>query len=138
MDIQIATLCDSAAEYGGKLCIMGTFDQIFARQFPVVHPHCCLVLRLCFRAGDEGNHKLGIAIIDADGKPIMPPIEGELGVQLPPDAYFITRNLPLNIQGIQFKEAGQYAIEVSIDGKSVASIPLAVMQVPGGPQQEAA
>jgi hypothetical protein len=135
MDIQVATLCDSAAEYGGKLCIMGTFDQIFARQFPVVHPHCCLVLRLCFRAGDEGMHKMGISIIDADGKPIMPAIEGELGVQLPPDGGFITRNLPLNIQGLSFKDPGLYAIEVSIDEKVVASVPLRISEVPANAGQ---
>ena len=36
MDIQIATLCDFAADYGnGKLVINGTFDALCAPQLPV-------------------------------------------------------------------------------------------------------
>ena len=31
MDIQIATLCDFAADYNGKLVISGTFDTLVAR-----------------------------------------------------------------------------------------------------------
>ena len=31
MDIQIATLCDFAADYNGKLVISGTFDTLAAR-----------------------------------------------------------------------------------------------------------
>ena len=34
MEIQIAALCDSAADYGGKLCVIGTFDTIVAQSFP--------------------------------------------------------------------------------------------------------
>lgn len=47
MDIQVAVLCDYAADYQGKLCVQGAFDTLFARQFPVVHPACALALRLC-------------------------------------------------------------------------------------------
>ncbi|MGA0846767.1 MAG: DUF6941 family protein, partial [Luteolibacter sp.] len=36
MDIQIATLCDHAADYNGKLVITGTFDTLAARALPVV------------------------------------------------------------------------------------------------------
>ena len=48
MDIQIATLCDHAADYNGKLVITGTFDTLAARALPVVHPSCALALRFCF------------------------------------------------------------------------------------------
>ena len=61
MDIQIASLCDSAADYNGKLCIMGTFDTIFARALPVVYPHCAFAMRICFKPADEGERKLSVA-----------------------------------------------------------------------------
>ena len=60
MDIQVAVLCDYAADYQGKLCVQGAFDTLFARQFPVIHPACALALRLCLTPEDSGDHKLGI------------------------------------------------------------------------------
>jgi hypothetical protein len=53
MDVQVAVLCDSAVDYRGKLCILGTFDTIFTTQLPAVHPHCSIALRLIFRDDDE-------------------------------------------------------------------------------------
>ena len=80
MDIQIATLCDFAADYGnGKLVINGTFDALRASQFPVVHPHCSLAMRICVLPEDSGDHKMTINIIDEDGNSIDPskmPIRG--------------------------------------------------------------
>ena len=54
MDIQIATLCDFAADYNGKLVISGTFDTLVARAVPVVHPSCALAMRMCFTPEDAG------------------------------------------------------------------------------------
>ena len=68
MDIQVAVLCDYAADYQGKLCVQGAFDTLFARQFPVIHPACALALRLCLTPEDSGDHKLGISIIGQTAK----------------------------------------------------------------------
>ena len=64
MDIQIATLCDFASDYNGKLVISGTFDTLAARAVPVVHPSCALAMRFCFTPEDVGRHKLSINIIN--------------------------------------------------------------------------
>ena len=91
MDIQVAVLCDYAADYQGKLCVQGAFDTLFARQFPVIHPACALALRLCLTPEDSGDHKLGIAIVDEDGTPLdkeRMPIVGDLKVALPEGASF--------------------------------------------------
>ena len=53
MEVQVATLCDSAHDYNHKLCIMGTFDTICSTHLPVVHPQCAIALRICFKPGDE-------------------------------------------------------------------------------------
>lgn len=142
MDIQVATLCDSAVDYNGKLCVIGTFDQIFARQVPVVHPQCSLAIRFCFKPGDEGQHKLSIAFIDEDGKPLIKPFEPVMEVRLPQENIFITRNIVLNLQGLKFEKAGTHEIQISIDGQLVASIPLRVVVVkdpnqPAAPPQQA-
>ena len=55
MEVLTALIADSASDYQGKLCVLGSFDTICARQYPAVHPHCSIALRLLFRTGDEGE-----------------------------------------------------------------------------------
>lgn len=133
MDIQVAVLCDYAADYQGKLCVQGAFDTLFARQFPVVHPACALALRLCLTPEDAGDHKLGISIVDEDGTPLDKehmPIIGDLTVALPEGATFLTRNLIMNFQGLKFDKSGNYCIDVTLDGEVVASTPIRLVLVP--------
>ena len=127
MEILVATLCDSANDYNGKLCMLGCFDTICAGQMPVVHPQCSLALRICFRPEDEGEHQFRIAFIDDDGNAVMPPFEPKIQVSFPTDNYFITRNLVLNIQRLQFKAPGQYSIDIHSSDIMLTRIPLRVM-----------
>ncbi|MFT4547925.1 MAG: hypothetical protein ACI8XO_003330 [Verrucomicrobiales bacterium] len=127
MEIQVATLCDSASDYSGKLCILGTFDTICSSNTPIIHPHCSLALRICFKPGDEGEHVVVVRFIDDDGQPIMPPFREKIAVALPNDAYFLTRNLILNFQRLTFAKTGQFSLDVSVDDEMLARIPLRVI-----------
>ena len=132
MDIQVAVLCDYAADYQGKLCVQGAFDTLFARQFPVVHPMCSLALRLCMTPEEAGDHKLGISIVDEDGVALDPermPIVGDLTVALPEGAAFFTRNLIMNFQGLKFDKTGNYSVDVTLDGELISRTPLRLVQV---------
>ncbi len=132
MDIQIATLCDFAADYNGKLVISGTFDTLAARALPVVHPSCALAMRFCFMQEDKGKHKLSINIIDEDGESLDPnnmPIEPDFDVQLPKDVPFLTRNIVMNLQGLKFPSDGIYSIDIGCDGELLVRLPLRVVQV---------
>lgn len=130
MNIQVAVLCDAATDDNGKLNLLGAFDTIYAPQFPAVHPQCSVALRITFMPGDEGDRKLGLNFVDADGHGIMPPIELPIPVALPDDAHFVTRNFIINIQQLKFVEAGAYSVDVQFDGESQASIPLLIKAVP--------
>ena len=132
MDIQVAVLCDYAADYQGKLCVQGAFDTLFARQFPVVHPACALALRLCLVPEDIGDHKLGISIVDEAGVALDPermPIVGDLKVALPEGVSFFTRNLIMNFQGLKFEKSGNYSVDVTLDGELISRTPLRLVQV---------
>ncbi len=132
MDIQIATLCDFAADYNGKLVISGTFDTLAARALPVVHPSCALALRFCFTQEDKGKHKLSINIINEDGESLDPnnmPIEPEFDVELPNDVPFLTRNIVMNLQGLRFPQDGIYSIDIGCDGELLVRLPLRVVKV---------
>lgn len=140
MDIQIAALCDFAADYNGKLVVTGAFDTLAARAVPVVHPNCALALRFCFTQEDAGRHKLSINIIDEDGSSLDTenmPIEPEFDVQLPPNVPFLTRNLIMNLQGLRFPKAGIFSIDIGCDGELLMRLPLRIVQVKedGKPQQ---
>ena len=139
MDIQIATLCDHAADYNGKLVITGTFDTLAARALPVVHPSCALALRFCFTLEDAGRHQLSINIINEDGEPLDPnnmPIKPDFEVQLPNNTPVLTRNIVMNLQGLRFPEAGIYSIDIGCDDEILVRLPLRIVQVTQGPNGE--
>jgi hypothetical protein len=139
MTIHTAVICDAAADYSGKLNILGTFDTIFSPQFPAVHPHCAVALRISFEKSEEGRHPLHMNFVNEDGRSIMQAIDIPVDVVVPGDATFISRNFVVNIQGLKFDEPGLYSIDVAVDGRHTASIPLAVRQIQqqkGPPQAE--
>ncbi len=129
MDIQVAALCDSAADYNGKLCVLGAFDTIFTQSLPAMHPHCAIALRLCFKPEDDHKIKLRIALINADGADVIPPFEPVIEVPVPPEAFFITRNLVLNLQRLSFQEEGQYSVDIRAEGEILRRVPLRVVLV---------
>jgi hypothetical protein len=130
MNIQVAVLCDAATDNNGKLNILGAFDTIYAPQLPAVHPQCAVALRVTFVLGDEGQHKLKLNFVNADGRAIMPPIEIPVAVALPDDVHFLTRNFVINIQQLKFTEAGAYSVDVLLDNRPQAGIPLMVRHMP--------
>ena len=131
----MAVLCDAANEDSGKLNLLGAFDTIYAPQLPAVHPQCAVALRVTFMPGDEGTHKLGLNFVNADGRAIMPPIEMPVNVSLPDDSPVITRNFIVNIQQLQFAEAGLFSVDSRLDDESQGSIPLLVRHV--APREDA-
>ncbi|NBR84577.1 MAG: hypothetical protein EBS84_16570 [Proteobacteria bacterium] len=132
MDVQIASLCDSAADYGGKLCLIGAFDTILVRQFPAQHPFCSVALRIVFRDTDEGKHVLRVNLIDDDGQNLLPKIEAPIDIRLPENQFFASVNLVFNLQGMRFTKPGQYSIDITLDGTMMARIPLQVLVMAEG------
>lgn len=130
MEIQVAALCDSAADYEGKLCLLGAFDTIVAATLPAIHPQCALALRIVFRKGEEGAHHLRLTFVDEDGQPVVPPLETPMDVALPPNFFFSARNVILNLQQLELPRSGFYEINLEIDGKPAISIPLQVLLAP--------
>lgn len=130
MTIQVAVLCDAAAEYGGKLSLLGTFDTIFARRLPAQHPTCALALRVLFPRNEEGAHRLEIQFVDDDGRSVMPPIHLPVRVAVGEDADHVSQNFVVNMQQLKFDRPGDYAFEISLDHLHVASVPLRVVLAP--------
>jgi hypothetical protein len=128
MELEIFTLCDAAADYQGRLSILGVFDTIFAVNLPSTHPHCSVALRLRLKKTEEGKHTLKLHIVDNDGQMITPEISGEFTVQLQENERQGTINLVLNLQGLTFNRYGEYAINLAIDSHELGSLPFWVRQ----------
>jgi hypothetical protein len=136
MEIEVFALCDAATDYGGKLNLLGTFDSICTKQFPCVHPHCSIALRVRFERIEEGDHRVRISIVDDDGKSVGPTVDGSIGVKCPPNFHSVCANMVLNINGMKFEKAGRYSIDLAMDNRHEKSLPLTVMQAEPKAQQQ--
>jgi hypothetical protein len=124
-------LCDAATDDNQKLNLLGSFDTIYARELPAVHPQCAVALRVTFFSPDEGEHTLKLNFVDADGRSIMPgfpPIP--VKVVLPDDVHFCTRNFIFTFQQLKFDEPGLYSVDITLDDQPQTSIPLLVKHLP--------
>ena len=134
MELILASLCDFAADYQGKLCVLGAFDTIWSKQYPAVHPQCSVAVRLLLREEDRGPHKLQVFFIDPDGRHLIPIEQGpniDFDVPpLPPESFFLSRNFVLHFQGLPLPQPGQYEIRIRIDGRTLSTLPLQFVQTP--------
>jgi hypothetical protein len=130
LEIEIFTLCDAAADYQGRLNILGVFDTIFAPQMPARHPRCSVALRMRFQKTERGQHRLILHIVDDDGNFVIPPLEGAFSVEIPGELPIASANLVLNLGQLQFNKHGEYAINLAIDGRQEASLPFWVKEPP--------
>ena len=129
MEIEIFTLADFAQDNHSKLTIVGTFDSINSKQFPVVHPACTIACRLRFAAKESGEHSFKLRLIDVNGKEIFQPVEGNINIGVPPNGQFASVNIVVNFNQLKFETAGRYSFELYIDGDWKSGLPLFLHQV---------
>jgi hypothetical protein len=131
MNIDVFTLCDFAQNTpGNKMNIVGTFNRIFARQIPAVHPLCALAVLMRFQQIEQGTKNIRVSIIDSDGRPVVPILEAQLNVQISPNESDASVPLAVVIQQISLPSYGEYSVDLAVDGRQEASIPLYVLQAP--------
>lgn len=133
MKVEIFSLCDAATVSGGKLNILGAFDSLYAAQTPVMHAQCAIALRLRFTRIEEGEHRVKFTLVDEDGHAVMPALEGVLQVKLGPDDDSAITNFIINIQQLKLENFGTYAIDLAVNARHEATLPLVVKRTPASP-----
>jgi hypothetical protein len=128
MKIEAFLLCDAATDQQGKLNVLGAFDNIFAKEVPFRYPSCSIASRIRFEKNEEGEHRVKISIVDADGNSIGPKPEGKIIVRVADKLNSAAVNLILNLQGIEFRQYSCYQIDLSVDGNIQASLPFQISQ----------
>ena len=86
-----------------------------------------------FERIERGEHRLKLNIIDQDGNLVIPSLDGPLNINFPDSAPSATAQLILDLQNLRFEKFGEFSIDLAVDGRQEASIPLFVKQVQ--PQQ---
>ena len=118
-------LCDGANDSHGKLNILGAFDMIVAGDFPFVHPHCAIALRLRYDRTDGQESAIRLVIQNAAGTTVLSSIDTIVkhGVSTNPTA---SANLIVNINALRFEKPDDYTILLQVNGIPAAIIPLYV------------
>lgn len=116
MKIDIFTLCDNAQEYGGKLVVVGTFNEIYAEKFPATHPEMAIVARIIIEDDDLEIHDLEIFAVNAEtGKPaLISPFKTRLDTK-EHKGRTLYSNIILRMNNIFLQEPGKYIIKFRID-----------------------
>lgn len=130
MNIEAFLLCQCATDSAGKLNVLGAFDCLWAKKVPIVCPSCSVTARIRFSRIEQGDHNVRINIIDEDGKAISPNLQSSISVRLAENESSCIRNIILNILQLKFENYGHYRIDLAIDGRQEASLPLNIIKVP--------
>ncbi len=129
MKIELFTVSDFAADYAGKLTVVGIFDTIAAREAPVVHPAWAIAIKARFEKSEEGLKRIRLSITDEDGRTVATPFELNVDARTQADQHSGTFQLVANIGGVKIERFGEYSIEIAIDGRREGDIPLFVRQI---------
>lgn len=129
MELVSFVVCQSAnlGPDGTFNILGGGRDRLAAPSFPLIVPTLTLVLRVEAHPAEVGPHRLGIRLVDADGRLLM----------APPDAEFEVGhgrrlvNFLMEVANLRFPAAGSYGFEVRIDGQHCRSWPLELIEVKG-------
>jgi hypothetical protein len=132
MHISFAVFADAAnLSQEGKLNILGVFDAVQVAGLPTIHPRTHFVVRLKADGDDTGPHTLGFRWLSPLEEELWSST-GEMSVARAANPLFevdlpiiAVVDLPLNV-------AGQYTMQVALDGQPTASARLFV----SGPTQQ--
>jgi hypothetical protein len=130
MEIEIFTLADFAQDNNTKLTVVGTFDSIYAKAFPVQHPSCAIACRLRFSTKELGEHDFKIRLTDSKGKEVIQPITGNISVGAAPNGHVSTLNIIINFNQLKFDNEGRYSFELFIDDEWRSGLPLFLHTMP--------
>ena len=94
-----------------------------------MHPQCALAIKLRFERVEEGQKRIRIAFVDSDGTSVMPTLDATTQVRFVTEDSTATASLALVIQQLKLPRFGEYAIDLAVDDRHEASIPLFVRPV---------
>jgi hypothetical protein len=129
MDLQILTLCDFAEDFGGKLCITGTFDTLRIPDLERQSNTFSIAARVAFDQGEVGRQEFAFGIKDEEGVELVDQMKGAFEIGERP-SFMGSSNLVLTMNGLRFPRPGIYFVSLSINGEHLKSVAFRV-ELPG-------
>ena len=108
MQIEIFTVCDNAQSYQGKTVIVGTFNKIYSRKFPMKYPNFSIVGRIAYE--ESGLQEYTLKFISPSGENVVEPLNWKMNVKAEKEVGYADFIMSLN--DVNFKEPGIYIIEL--------------------------
>ena len=130
MVTEVFVMCDGANDSHGKLNILGAFDTIASNDFPFVHPHFTIALRLRYDLVDKMEGKLKLVIQGVTGEPVLASVETAVNRGISPNPSS-TANIIVNINSLRFEKPGDYSVILHVDGIPVGITPVYVRSSAG-------
>jgi len=122
-NLNFTLLCDDVRqEAGGKVSLMGIFENLYSSHFPAVHPRLATVNEW---TEGTGEFDATLRILSPDRKTIIRETITRLKLV---DARYKHRDISIHLN-LELKEPGTYWIENYIDGLLVNSVPLHVILI---------
>ncbi len=121
--LNFTIICDDVRqEMGGKLSLMGLFENIYAPKFPAVHPRIAILTEW---SGGQGEFGIKMRILAPDGKTVIRETNSKMTLS---GVNYKHRDVSLHLN-VEFKTPGTYWVENYLDEELINSIPLNVVQV---------
>lgn len=139
MHISFAVFADAAnLSQEGKLNVLGVFDAVQVAGLPTIHPRTHFIVRLKANGDDVGAHKLGFRWLSPIDEELWSST-GEMNVAQTPNPVFEVDLPIIAVVDLPLNMAGQYTMEVTLDGVPTASARLFVnAPAQGGPMMAGA
>jgi hypothetical protein len=121
--LNFTIICDDVRqEIGGKISLMGLFENIYATKFPAIHPRLAIMTEW---SEGKGEFAVKTRLLSPDRKTVVRETVSRIKLN---DANFRHRDVSLHLN-IDFKVPGTYWIENYLDEELINSLPLKVVQV---------
>lgn len=121
--LNFTLLCDDVRqEVGGKVSLMGIFENIYSRNFPAIHPRLATINEW---TDGTGEFDTTLRILSPDRKTVIRETVRRLKLTSAGSKH---RDISIHLN-VEFQKPGTYWIENYLDGIIVNSVPLNVLLV---------
>ncbi len=131
MHISFAVFADAAnLSQEGKLNVLGVFDAVQVAGLPTIHPRTHFIVRLKANGDDVGQHSLAFRWLSPHEEELWSST-GEMNVAPAANPMYEVDLPIIAVVDLPLNMAGQYTMQVALDGKPSATARLFV----NGPTQ---
>ena len=125
--LNFTIICDDIRqEVGGKISLMGLFEDIYATKFPAIHPRLAIITEW---SDGSGEFDIRSRILSPDRKTVVRETASRIKLN---GMNFRHRDVSVHLN-IDFKGPGSYWIENYLDDELINSFPLKVVHVKDQP-----